>query len=94
MLESSDVITTSSRPFGAGVAIPPEPVAPLERQRIMPLAEYLGRQQREYILRVLQECAGCVTRAAKALGLDRSGLHRKLKRLGIPPGAGRSHRSE
>jgi two-component system nitrogen regulation response regulator NtrX len=44
-----------------------------------------GREayERSYILRKLGECDGNVTRAAEALGIDRSHLYRRMKALGI-----------
>jgi two-component system nitrogen regulation response regulator NtrX len=39
--------------------------------------------ERDYILRKLDECHGNVSRAAEALGLERSHLYRKMKTLGI-----------
>ncbi len=39
--------------------------------------------ERDYILRKLEECHGNVSRAAEALGLERSHLYRKMKTLSI-----------
>jgi two-component system nitrogen regulation response regulator NtrX len=39
--------------------------------------------ERNYILRKLAECDGNVTRAAEAMGIDRSHLYRRMKSLGI-----------
>jgi two-component system nitrogen regulation response regulator NtrX len=39
--------------------------------------------ERDYILKKLDECHGNVTRAAEALGLERSHLYRKMKALGV-----------
>ena len=39
--------------------------------------------EREYILKKIDECHGNVSRAAEALGLERSHLYRKMKSLGI-----------
>ncbi len=39
--------------------------------------------ERDYILRKVDECHGNVSRAAEALGLERSHLYRKMKALGI-----------
>jgi two-component system nitrogen regulation response regulator NtrX len=39
--------------------------------------------ERDYILRKLEESRGNVSRAAEALGLERSHLYRKMKSLGI-----------
>jgi two-component system nitrogen regulation response regulator NtrX len=39
--------------------------------------------ERDYILKKIDECHGNVSRAAEALGLERSHLYRKMKSLGI-----------
>jgi two-component system nitrogen regulation response regulator NtrX len=39
--------------------------------------------ERDYILKKIDECHGNVSRAAEALGLERSHLYRKMKALGI-----------
>ncbi len=39
--------------------------------------------ERDYILKKLDECHGNVSRAAEALGLERSHLYRKMKALGV-----------
>ena len=39
--------------------------------------------ERDYILRKIDDCHGNVSRAAEALGLERSHLYRKMKALGI-----------
>jgi two-component system nitrogen regulation response regulator NtrX len=50
------------------------------------LQEARAAYERDYILRKLEENQGNVTRAAEALGLERSHLYRKMKSLGIPTG--------
>ena len=47
------------------------------------LLEAREAYERDYILKKLDECAGNVTRAAEALGLERSHLYRKMKALGV-----------
>jgi len=47
------------------------------------LHEARAAYERDYILRKLEEHQGNVTRAAEALGLERSHLYRKMKALGI-----------
>lgn len=47
------------------------------------LEEARKAYEREYVLRMLESTAGNVTRAAAALGLERSHLYRKMKALGI-----------
>ena len=40
--------------------------------------------ERDYILKKLEDCRGNVSRAAEALGLERSHLYRKMRALGVP----------
>ncbi len=47
------------------------------------LLEAREAYERDYILKKLDECDGNVTRAAEALGLERSHLYRKMKALGV-----------
>ena len=47
------------------------------------LARFYDAYERNYILRKLAECDGNITRAAEALGIDRSHLYRRMKALGI-----------
>jgi two-component system nitrogen regulation response regulator NtrX len=49
------------------------------------LMEFRQAQEREYILKTLEETEGNVTRTAELLGLERSNLYRKMKTLGIGP---------
>jgi two-component system nitrogen regulation response regulator NtrX len=50
------------------------------------LQEARAAYERDYILRKLEENQGNVSRAAEALGLERSHLYRKMKSLGIAVG--------
>ena len=54
-------------------------------ERFASLQEVREAAERDYIFRKLDECQGNVTRAAEALGLERSHLYRKMKTLGIAP---------
>jgi two-component system nitrogen regulation response regulator NtrX len=47
------------------------------------LLEAREAYERDYILKKIDECHGNVTRAAEALGLERSHLYRKMKTLGV-----------
>ena len=47
------------------------------------LLEAREAYERDYILKKLDECGGNVSRAAEALGLERSHLYRKMKALGV-----------
>ncbi|HXG68438.1 MAG TPA: sigma-54 dependent transcriptional regulator [Blastocatellia bacterium] len=55
-----------------------------------------GREafERSYIQRKLAECDGNITRAAEAMGIDRSHLYRRMKSLGINQEAGKNQKSE
>ena len=53
------------------------------------LEEARKAYERDYVLRTLESTAWNVTRAASALGLERSHLHRKMKALGIRADNGR-----
>ncbi len=39
--------------------------------------------ERRYIIKKLQECDGNISKTAEAIGLERSNLHRKIKRYGL-----------
>ena len=47
------------------------------------LQEAREAYERDYILKKIDECHGNVSRAAEALGLERSHLYRKMKALGV-----------
>ena len=47
------------------------------------LLEAREAYERDYILKKIDECHGNVSRAAEALGLERSHLYRKMKTLGV-----------
>lgn len=48
------------------------------------LQEARAAYERDFIVKKLDDCQGSVSRAAEALGLERSHLYRKMKSLGIP----------
>ena len=47
------------------------------------LQEARNAYERDFILKKVDECHGNMSRAAEALGLDRTHLYRKMKALGI-----------
>jgi len=47
------------------------------------LIEAREAYERDFILKKLDECHGNVSRAAEALGLERSHLYRKMRALGV-----------
>lgn len=51
---------------------------------ISSLHEAKEKFEKEFILRKLIECKGGISRAAQALGIERSNLYRKIKQLDIP----------
>jgi DNA-binding NtrC family response regulator len=48
-----------------------------------PHSRSLAALEKEYVARVLRDCKGNVTHAAKVLGIDRATLYNKLKRYGL-----------
>ena len=48
------------------------------------LREARERFEREYVAAVLQQHQGCMTDAAKALGVQRANLYRKVRQLAVP----------
>jgi two-component system nitrogen regulation response regulator NtrX len=62
-----------ARPGAATAEPPPD----------LPLRELLEQTERLAIERALAAAGGTVSEAARALGLDRANLHRKMRRLGI-----------
>jgi PAS domain S-box-containing protein len=44
-----------------------------------PLRNVMDQFEREYVKKVLRECNGCVSEAARILGIDRSAIYRKVK---------------
>jgi len=53
------------------------------REEFATLLEAREAYERDYILKKIDECHGNITRAAEALGLERSHLYRKMKTLGV-----------
>src|SRR6202046_3985432 len=53
------------------------------REEFSTLLQAREAYERDYILKELDRCHGNVTRAAEALGLERSHLYRKMKALGV-----------
>ena len=77
LLETSDRLQAPSLlPLGPATAGLDASAAPSEPD-LLPLKE----MERRAVKRALQVSGGNVTRAARALGIDRATLHRKLKRL-------------
>ena len=49
----------------------------------LPLSDFLAHQERDYVVRTLQEHKGNVSSASRSLGLSRKGLYDKMNRYGI-----------
>lgn len=60
-----------------------EEAPPASSYRFPSFKEATDAYQREFITRKLAESEGNVTKAAEAMGVDRSHLHRRMKNLGI-----------
>jgi len=75
---------TVRRILGEGAAPKAEPLVP-ERYGSVPLAEAKELFERDYLVQKLGECDYNVARAAEAAGIHPSGLHAKIKKLGIGP---------
>jgi DNA-binding NtrC family response regulator len=58
-------------------------LAPRVEPGSMPLREFGELAERHYVEATLRAFGWNVTRAAKALGIERTNLHKKLKALGI-----------
>jgi two-component system C4-dicarboxylate transport response regulator DctD len=52
-------------------------------ERILQLREFLDQQEKQYVLSVLQKCAGKVGKAHQLLGLSRKGLYDKINKYDI-----------
>jgi two-component system response regulator PilR (NtrC family) len=84
-LEKSDCVTPSSLPFGrpdAGTESPVKPAFSAD-QPPLSLEGFLQEQERSYVRWMLEQHGGNVTHAARALGIARVSLQRKLKQLGL-----------
>lgn len=57
--------------------------SPASSYRFQSFKDATDAYQREYIIHKLNESGGNVTKAAEAMGVDRTHLHRKMKALGI-----------
>jgi two-component system nitrogen regulation response regulator NtrX len=68
---------------GAFTSVPLEAARPTASGEPLSLHEARARFEREFILRVLEEQEGNISRAAEVLGVERSNLYRKMRGLGI-----------
>ncbi|MBL3676279.1 MAG: sigma-54-dependent Fis family transcriptional regulator [Alphaproteobacteria bacterium] len=63
------------------------PCAPAGDLMALPLREARERFERDYLTAQMGRFGGSITRTARFIGMERSALHRKVKALGLGPGA-------
>ena len=80
VMVSGDVITARDLGFLVGAHAPVGAPAPGD---LRPLREARERFERDYIVQALSAYDGNVSRAAEALRVERSNLHRKMRAFGI-----------
>ena len=80
------------RALGTAAAVAPVAVPPSRGQEnidfSLPLREAREQFERAYLLHQLGEAGGSVGKLAKAVGMERTHLYRKLKDLGVDPRSG------
>jgi two-component system nitrogen regulation response regulator NtrX len=79
------VLTQGERPT-RGEAIPVEVRVQREAGPKSTMQEARESAEREHILRALEESSWNVLRAAKALGMERTNLHKRIRALGLARG--------
>jgi two-component system nitrogen regulation response regulator NtrX len=57
-----------------------------DASQIVPLYQARDAWEREYLLATISAVEGNISRAADALGIERSNFYRKMRSLGIGPG--------
>ena len=82
IMVASDTVTVQDVAF-VGDAPLAEPTRPVSQTA--PLADARDRFERDYILQVLANHHGNITRTADALGVERSNLYKKMRAFGIAP---------
>jgi len=83
MTEGDRVEAADVRAMLAGARRPAVPLASATADDDLPLRELLERTERRAIEQALESAGGTIADAARALGMDRANLHRKMRRLGI-----------
>ena len=76
------VVTASDIAFLAATPVRPD-LPPGQPQRPARLQDARDQFERDFIVQVLTEQGGNITRTAEALGMERSNLHRKMRSFGI-----------
>jgi two-component system nitrogen regulation response regulator NtrX len=72
-----EILSGARRAGAAGAA------SPTVAEEALPLRELLDRTERRAIEGALDAAGGTISEAARALGMDRANLHRKMRRLGV-----------
>lgn len=82
------VITADMLPAEVGASTPSIPQSNGSEHIIsLPLREARELFEREYLVAQINRFGGNISRTAAFIGMERSALHRKLKSLGVSPGA-------
>ena len=82
LIETGDVLQEGSLP----PLVPVRPGGPREEPAARRSARPLAEVERQALVDALETCGNNVTRAARALGIHRATLHRKLKSYGLLAG--------
>jgi two-component system nitrogen regulation response regulator NtrX len=80
-----EIIQAADLSFLEVAAPAPAGTRAAEAVPVAPLFDARDAWERAYILGVLATCEGNISRAADALGLERSNLYKKMRSLGIGP---------
>lgn len=78
-VKSSGNLTTSPNPPKGSL----DEITELIYGQVKPLKEFKKKIESLYIKKVILDCEGSVSKAARALELDRTYLHQKIKQLGL-----------
>jgi two-component system, NtrC family, nitrogen regulation response regulator NtrX len=82
-IERIVIMTTKQKITPEDLPIMAEDAPPASSYRFPSFKEATDAYQREYIQRKIAEAGGNISKAAEAMGVDRTHLHRRIKALGI-----------
>ncbi len=85
-------LALGSRPFDEGAKILPFPSSPNEMNSVNGRVQTINQMEAQAIESAIHEFNGNLTEAAKALGIGRATLYRKVKQYQIDPSAARRKR--
>jgi two-component system nitrogen regulation response regulator NtrX len=85
IMVGGDTITAQDLGFLGRDGVPDVPVS---HGAVVPLSEARDHFEKDYILKVLAEQNGNMSRTAEVLGVERSNLYKKLRAFGITPRGG------